>query len=183
MITIQRIHTSDKEYYRFAENLLADAFPVEERRELSLQRDYTDHNNRFHNNILLSNEEPVGFISYWDFDRFCYVEHFAIDPSLRSNGYGQKVLTSLKEKLQCPIVLEVELPEEEISIRRIGFYQRHGFQLWKEEYQQPPYRKGDGYLPMWLMADGDLNCEKDFEVVRDCIYKEVYNNATKLTKE
>lgn len=175
MIFIQRIHTTDKEYYCFAENLLIAAFPKEERRELSMQREYTDRKTHFHNNILLVNKKPVGFISYWNFGLFYYVEHFAIDVTQRNSGYGQMVINALKEKLQGPIVLEVELPEDETSKRRIGFYQRLGFRLWKKEYQQPPYRNGESYLPMQLMVQGDLKSETDFELIKKQLYKEVYN--------
>jgi ribosomal protein S18 acetylase RimI-like enzyme len=174
MISIQRIQTTDKNSYCFAEKLLITAFPKEERRELSLQREYTDHNKHFHNNILLADNEPVGFISYWDFDEFLYVEHFAIDETKRSGGYGQQVLSALKEKVQRPIVLEVEMPENEISKRRIGFYQRQGFRLWENEYQQPPYREGDGYLPMLLMVQGELNSQAAFHQVKETLYKKVY---------
>ena len=174
MISIQRIHTTDKDHYCFAENLLTTAFPKEERRELTLQREYTDHNKLFNNNILLADEDPVGFISYWDFDEFLYVEHFAIDETKRSGGYGKMVLDALKEKLQRPIVLEVELPKNETSKRRISFYQRQGYQLWKKEYQQPPYRKGDNYLPMHLMVQGELSSATDFDQVKETLYKKVY---------
>ena len=39
---------------------------------------------------------------------------------------------------------------------------------------QPPYIVGDNYLPMLLMAHGDLECEKDFDQVKKCIYRVVY---------
>jgi ribosomal protein S18 acetylase RimI-like enzyme len=174
MISIQRIQTTDENSYCFAEKLLTTAFPKEERRELSLQREYTDHNKHFHNNILLADNEPIGFISYWDFDEFLYVEHFAIDETKRSGGYGQQVLSALKEMIQRPIVLEVELPENEISQRRISFYQRQGFRLWENEYQQPPYREGDSYLPMLLMVQGELNSKTAFDQVKETLYKKVY---------
>lgn len=102
------------------------------------------------------------------------MEHFAIDETKRNGGYGKLVLSALKEKLGRPIVLEVELPENETSKRRICFYQRQGFQLWKEKYQQPPYRGGDSYLPMLLMAQGELNSETAFDEVKVTLYKKVY---------
>ncbi|WP_321438380.1 GNAT family N-acetyltransferase [uncultured Bacteroides sp.] len=174
MISIQQIHTADKEHYCFVENLFTTAFPKEERREISLQREYTDHKKHFHNNIILIDEVPVGFIVYWKFDSFFYVEHFAIDATKRDGGYGQKALDALKEQLKSPIVLEVEQPRDEISERRIRFYQRQGYQLWKNEYQQPPYRKKDNYLPMQLMVHGELDCDSDFELIKTTLYKEVY---------
>ena len=58
-----------------------------------------------------------------------YGEHFAVDPDERGGGYGGKALRLLCEELQTPVVLEVELPFDEMSRRRIGFYQRSGFTL------------------------------------------------------
>ena len=78
------------------------------------------------------------------------------------------------QQLNKPIILEEEMPEEEMAIRRINIYKRHGFTLWEKPYMQPPYKVGDNYLPMLLMAHGNLECEKDFEQVKKCIYREVY---------
>ena len=123
----------------------------------------------------MEENRPIGFFTYWDFDTFYYAEHFAIDPTLRNGGYGKQVLNLLCDSLPRPIVLEVEMPKEEMSKRRIGFYQRQGFILWQHDYQQPPYKPGDSYLPMLLMVYGDLDCEKDFEAIKRRIYREVYN--------
>lgn len=175
MIRLQPISTSDVSHYQFMEDLLIAAFPPEEYRELKDLHEYTNCTDHFYNNIILDDDVPVGFITYWDFDNFYYVEHFAINPALRNEGYGKKALDHLCEKLPFPIVLEVEMPVEEIAQRRINFYKRQGFTLWEEEYQQPPYKPGDDFLPMYLMVHGDLLCEEDFERVKSKIHKEVYN--------
>lgn len=174
MITIEQIRTTDIDKYLFIEELLVSAFPQEEHRELSMQREFTDTNKLFHNNILLVEGSPIGLLSYWDFDHFIYVEHFAIHPDHRNGGIGQQALQSLQQKVQRPIVLEVELPTDEMSKRRIEFYQRQGFTLCQKSYQQPPYRKGDGLLPMYLMIQGSLDMEDVFNEVKAMIYKEVY---------
>jgi len=173
MIEIKQIYTSEKADYLFAEKLLISAFPKEERRDVSLQREYTDFNKQFYNNILLVNQEPVGFISYWSFKNFLYIEHFAIDETKRNGGYGKEVLTLLEKNTKLPIVLEVELPENEISKRRIEFYQRQGFRLLKDTYQQPPYREEDNYLPMMLMMNADSNTVS-FEHIKSTLYRKVY---------
>lgn len=175
MIRLQRITTADTALYSFMENLMTASFPSEEYRSLDELRRYTDLKNHFHNNIIFHNDTPVGLITYWDFGHFYYVEHFAIDPTQRNGGHGKNVLSHLGQLLKYPIILEVEEPTEEMAQRRINFYQRHGFTLWEKPYQQPPYKSGDGYLPMLLMAYGDLNCEKDFDTVKEHIYREVYN--------
>lgn len=174
MVNIKQIRTVDTAHYSFVEELFTTAFPKEERRELTLQRDYTDNNPLFFNNIISDDDTPIGFITYWKFEDYYYIEHFAIHSSQRNGGYGKKVLEHIHKTLNSPIVLEVELPNDELSARRIGFYERVNYKLWKNEYSQPPYRKGDNYLPMYLMVYGDLNSEKDFERIKQNLYKEVY---------
>lgn len=90
MIRLQPISTSDVQHYQFMEDLLIAAFPPEEYRELKDLREYTNRIGSFHNNIIFDDNTPVGFITYWDFDHFYYVEHFAINPTLRNSGIWQK---------------------------------------------------------------------------------------------
>lgn len=167
MIKFQRIATSDTALYDYMEKLMTTSFPPEEYRSLAELRNYTDAKPHFYCNIILHDDNPIGLITYWDFGHFYYVEHFAIDPSQRNGGHGKNVLSHLCQQINKPIILEVEAPEEEMAIRRINFYKRHGFTLWEKPYMQPPYKPGDGYLPMLLMAYGSLECEKDFEYVKE----------------
>lgn len=174
MITLQRIHTKDTQEYQFMEELIVASFPTEEYRELEELRHFTDEKQAFHNNVILDNGKPIGLFTYWDFGTFYYVEHFAVDSNLRNGGYGKKTLEAICNTLKQPIVLEVEHPDTEMAQRRINFYQRHGFKLWENDYLQPPYRKGDEYLPLHLMAYGEINPDEIFEHVKEKIYNEVY---------
>ncbi|MBQ8520544.1 MAG: GNAT family N-acetyltransferase, partial [Bacteroides sp.] len=72
--------------------------------------------------------------------------------------------------------LEVEMPrvKGDITHRRIAFYRRHGLSLRRMAYKQPPYREGDGWLPMKLMSSGKTKWLRIAETVRDTIYREVY---------
>lgn len=174
MIRLQPIHTSDISHYKFMEDLLTEAFPPEEYRQLEQLREYTDLTDNFYNNLILDDNQPIGLITYWDFESFYYIEHFAINPTLRNGGYGKRTLEYLCAYFRRPIVLEVEYPTEEMAKRRIGFYQRQGFVLWEKNYRQPPYKPGDDFLPMLLMVHGKLDCERDFEMIKKRIYTEVY---------
>ncbi|WP_297678297.1 GNAT family N-acetyltransferase [uncultured Bacteroides sp.] len=175
MISFQRISTVDESLYKYMESMITSSFPTEEYRPLEELRLYTDSKPHFHNNIIFHHDTPIGCITYWHFGTFYYVEHFAIDPALRNGGYGRSALEHLYQLLKTPIVLEVEMPENEIAQRRINFYKRQGFVLWDKPYMQPPYRPGNGYLPLLLMVHGDLKCDRDFETVKEQIYREVYN--------
>lgn len=175
MIALQDIKTEHKSYH-FVEKLLHTAFPDNERRDDDMQRWNTDNEEQFH--CLLASDEgnPVGLLTYWDFNTFIYIEHLAIDPTLRNKGYGKEALhTFLNTHVPTPIVLEVEHPTDETSRRRIAFYERSGLTLWKCEYLQPPYRSSDEWFPMYLMTFPTLSFEEDYTHIRTTIYREVYN--------
>lgn len=163
--------------YAYVEQLLHSAFPPEERRDDDRQRINTDKESRFYTLYIYRDGDkplPVGVLTYWDFDSFLYIEHLAIDPSLRGQGYGQTVLASFGQSRPHPIVLEVEHPTDEQSRRRIRFYQQCGFTLWPCDYLQPPYRKGDSPLPLYLMASGGLDFHHHYDTVRKTLHREVY---------
>lgn len=174
MIEIQRINTSH-EHYPFVETLMQTAFPIQERRNADLQREYTDSKPNFHTHLILENNTPIGLLTYWELDGFHYIEHFAIHEQYRNKGYGQQVLELLQKDIKGMIVLEAEEAIDEITNRRIRFYQRQGFIIQDVPYQQPPYRKGDKWFPMKLMTLRDLNFSSEFERIKESIYKEAYN--------
>jgi GNAT superfamily N-acetyltransferase len=159
------------------ETLLVSSFPEEEYRQLEELREYTDRTGNFHNNIVFDGDLPIGFLTYWKFESFCYVEHFATNPALRNGGYGSRAMAYLCDWLGCPVVLEVERPsgpDDEMPRRRVGFYQRLGFKLWRNDYRQPPYRQGGTSLPMYLMVHGNLDPGRDYAMVKRQIYTAVY---------
>ena len=96
-------------------------------------------------------------------------------PSLRNKGYGKDVLEIIKEGNKKPIVLEAEEPTDEMSIRRISFYQRAGFVMHEYPYLQPPYRKGEQWFPLKLMTFGNIDMQKMYIHIKEHIYKKVYN--------
>lgn len=174
MIHFKTIIDTDQKEYHLMEKLLTAAFPKEEYRELAELRAYTVKHPLFHNIAIYDQENFIGLITYWDFDSFYYIEHFATDARERNKGYGQQILSLLTAQLKRPIVLEVELPNDEYAKRRIEFYKRNGFVLWEKEYSQPPYRSGEQELPMALMVQGSLDPEEDYKNVREKLYTEVY---------
>jgi len=155
------------------EKTYIDSFPPGERRDFSLVRDLME-TDVFKVYVLLRDEHYAGFITAWQWDDFAYVEHFAIDESARNGGIGREALKQFLDNLDTPVVLEVEIPTDEMSNRRIGFYQRLGFVLDNHEYQQPPYRPGEPWLDMRFMTYGDLDLKQEYETVKQRIYRQVY---------
>ena len=176
MIRLREIGSKDAAEYAFVERLWIEAFPEAERRDTEAQRVNTDTNPVFHC-VLAENEEgvPTGFLTYWDFDTFCYGEHFATAPALRNCGYGRQIFQAVLAHIARPFVLEVEMPEDEMSTRRIGFYKRNGMIIWSDiPYTQPAYRVGGESLPMRLMATPGLQPEKDAADIIRTIQRYVY---------
>ena len=175
MIQLREITTADP-CYPFVERLWVESFPEVERRDTLAQRNNVDANPVFHC-VLAENEgQPIGFLTYWDFDSFIYGEHFATDPAWRNCGYGKQIFRAVLDHVARPFVLEVEIPDTEMSSRRIGFYERNGMIIWNDiPYTQPAYRVGGESLPMRLMATHDLQPEKDAAAIIRAIHRYVYN--------
>lgn len=174
MIVLREIDTSDL-CYAFVEHLWQSAFPIEERRDVDVQRYNVDRNDMFHCMLAEDKGQAVGFFTYWDFETYCYGEHFAIDDVFRNQGYGRDVLSALLRHIGKPLVIEVELPSNALSLRRIAFYQRNGLRVWEHfPYVQPPYRTGGSSIEMLLMATSDLDPMNVGHKVVRTIYSNVY---------
>lgn len=174
-ITIHEITTADS-MYPFVESLWLGAFPQIERRNTKEQRAKIDQNEQMHCMVAKLQEEPIGLFTYWDFGTFGYGEHFATDPTLRGKGYGAQIVQQVLSLLSKPFILEVELPENEMSRRRIAFYERNGLELQHDvQYIQPSYQIGAGEeLPMALMTTPDFVQQIDIQEAIRTIYRNVY---------
>ena len=180
MIKLQRINTSH-EHYPFVEELMQTAFPQQEHRNADLQREYTDNKPNFHTLIIQDDNHPIGLLTIWDLESFHYIEHFAIHEKFRNKGYGQKVIKLITNEIKGMIVLEAEEPSDDITNRRIKFYQRQGFILQNVPYQQPPYRSEDNWFPMKLMSIHEKDFISQYENIKSAIYKEAYNLCNTAT--
>lgn len=140
---------------RKAQRLYFYSFPPDERRDVKeIDRLVADVSSPMHAELIYFKGRLSGFITWWEFDRFRYIEHFAIEPSKRGEGIGAKALKAFVGQTDSPVVLEVELPDtSDMARRRIRFYERNGFNaLMGYDYIQPPYGPGLQSVPMMLMA-------------------------------
>ena len=87
---------------------------------------------------------------------------------------GAAILQEILPKLPDPVCLEVELPQNELASRRIGFYQRNGFILNDYPYMQPPISQGRNPLPLKIMTWGKGISEEQFQRIQGALYREVY---------
>ena len=170
---MKQIRKSDIDFDTFWA-IYCQAFPANERREMAGQQKVMEHE-RYAVTLLEHDGNTVGFITYWDLGSFIFGEHFAVHPDYRGGGIGERCLGRFLSTLSKPFVIEVELAMDEISTRRIAFYQRLGIKLNGYDYLQPPYGAGKKPVPMKLMSFPNLLSQEDFEKARMIIYRIVYS--------
>jgi len=173
MIHITSILSSDKKNLTKIKKIYEYSFPADERRDFDKLIDLIN-DVRFQLRGVFVDDDLVGFISLWDFSEFMYVEHFAIAKQLRGNGLGTHVLQNILDETPIKIVLEVDLPSDNISFKRIKYYQKFGFILCHEEYIQPPYGEGKDAVPMFIMSKPEIDDFTEFQQIVKTLHSQVY---------
>lgn len=154
-----------------------EAFPPEERREWTdIVKRSASADSPMQFFTVMYRGRKAGLITCWRFKEFDYVEHFAVDPSLRGRGVGAaaiEALAAMSAARGVPVVLEVELPETgRDARRRIAFYERCGFKAHADfKYIQPPYGPGLPEVELMLMTCGPST---DLDRVAAVLHSEVY---------
>ena len=134
---LERITNTQHPLYQEAMELYKISFPYHEQREFFSQTQILNQD-EYHFDVICDNGKFVGEVLYWNIGDLFYVEHFCILPTMRNKQYGQKVLALLQEK---SVVLEIDPPKDEISLRRKAFYERCGFVENRYHHIHPPYHK------------------------------------------
>lgn len=163
-----RIKNTSETYFQEAWELYEDAFPIEERRSLEDQTEILK-NDDYYFDVLIDKGEFIGFIFWWDFETYRYIDHFATSKNIRNKGFGKLILNTFIDSGSKPILLEVELPISTINERRIKFYERIGFKLNPHNYTVPSSEENQPPLQLLLMSYPDSVSQNDVEVfVKEC---------------
>ena len=176
MITFHRISSTSDSYFSPMTTLYKSAFLPEQRRELDQLEYEILTSEHFRTHALLADGKFIGFLNYWQFHTFCFIEHFAITPQLRGKKLGSKALNILKNNIVSPIVIEVDIPTSTVAARRVEFYERADFRIIPNDYVQPPYRPSDTPSPLLIMTNDKHFVSKHFDTIKETIYKEVYHS-------
>jgi ribosomal protein S18 acetylase RimI-like enzyme len=171
---IDLLKISSNQELECIQDLYLSAFPAKERRDLDdlklllAERDCSIYK------VLTGNEVFAGFCVVWKFPGFVFLEHFAIEPHLRGLGIGERTLAAIKSLFLKPVILETEIPVDEISQRRIRFYERNGFHKLNRHYFQPSYGGNKPEVELKLMCTNvDIPADELDFMIR-AIRKKVY---------
>jgi GNAT superfamily N-acetyltransferase len=118
--------------------LYENSFPIAERRKIG------DHlracnDDRFFPLSVWEGGELIGLMFFWEWDSYRYLEHLAVNPALRGHGYGSQMLRFLRDS-EHTIILEIDPLSNELSVRRLQFYERSGYTLTPYRFVHLPYR-------------------------------------------
>lgn len=115
------------------------SFPLEERRSQNAQvAAFGDA--RYHLDCWRDTGAFVGFMGWWDFGDYRYIEHVAVAPGARSGGYGTRIMHNWRDADPRPVYLEIEEVVDELTRRRRDFYLRLDFVENPGVHVQPPYQ-------------------------------------------
>lgn len=160
-MTQHLINSSQHHLYNEFLTLYKASFPIFEQRNCKQQKQAFD-DKRYHLVAYADGDEFIGFIAYWKFQSYRYVEHFAINTLLRGKGYGSKVLTRFVAAEKNPIILEIDPVVDEISRSRLRFYQKCGFLTNPHHHTHPPYNADYQPHPLVVLSSSHEISEKEY---------------------
>ena len=131
--------------------LYTSSFPIFEQRTIKQQEEaFSDTN--YHLTGYEENGNFIGFISYWEFDTYIYIEHFAINTHIRGKGYGTELLQDFIKLTDKIVLLEIDPIVDEVSKARLRFYQKCGFYENCHSHKHPSYRSEYSPHPLIVLT-------------------------------
>lgn len=175
-ITKNYITIYDNEFLYGVWDIYEKSFPITEMRSLTNLRSVMQGE---HCRVVAYHDmgEVIGFIIFWEYAEFVYIEFFATNPSMRNGGYGAYILRDfIAEHGNKPLILEIDGMSDEISKRRCGFYQREGFVLNDFVHRPTAYNDKSLHLEMHIMTYGDKISEKEYLRFNKRLTEEIMSN-------
>lgn len=162
-----RVTNKQSPLYTDFEQLYRISFPIIEQRTEEQQMQAFSSSS-YHLAIYVEDGTFVGFIAYWVFTHYLYIEHFAIHPDLRGKGYGSVVLKTLRDSCAKRLLLEIDPVTDDVSAKRLHFYKLNGFSANPYPHIHPPYRKGfHGHDLVVLTTGGGITPDEYKQFARD----------------
>ena len=171
MISIEKIKVHSGELFLKAMELYESAFPEIERRDVPEQMRVMSKSD-YRLSAIMDGVEFLGIIFYWETDDFIFIEHLAVSAERRGEGVGSYALEIMKG-LGKKLILEIEPPVDEVTKRRLSFYERAGFKLTDHHHIQAKYRVGDEDLVLKILSYPEKISAREYEAFYEYMIKEV----------
>ncbi|MDB8987031.1 GNAT family N-acetyltransferase [Acinetobacter sp. RIT592] len=155
-----RIQSENNKYWNDIINMYNTSFPLFEQRTLEDQL-LALQDEKYYCMALCESELLIGLLFYWDLGEFAYIEHFAISSNLRGKSYGSKVIKEFC-KINKNVILEIDPPLDDVSIKRLNFYSKLGFKLQEFDHTHPSYRKDTPAHELKIMTYPNDITESEF---------------------
>lgn len=164
-----QIEAGDKRRWNEVWELYEESFPIAEIRKVD------DHlrackDKRFFPLSVWDGDLLIGLMFFWEWDSFRYLEHLAVNPKLRGHSYGTQLLKYLRDSNHT-IILEIDPLINELSVRRLQFYERSGYTLTPYRFVHLPYRLDGNEQELLILSYPKM------------ITKEQHNNFLKFLNE
>lgn len=156
-------YINDLKYKDKLQELYFSAFPEEERFPFWILNECSKEDNS-DLYAIIDNNKFVGMCYIVNCDGAYYLMYLAVQEELRNKKYGSKILKDLKEKY-ITLFLSIDVPTDEISIKRKDFYLRNWF------YETNKYYEDTG---VWYEV---LCTDNEYEITEDIMMKR-YTNMT-----
>jgi GNAT superfamily N-acetyltransferase len=140
MLTCERLFSTDSPHFSTLDALYARAFPWHEQREAEAKLQALG-NPHYALEAWFDDGVFIGLSGCWQFTGYSYIEHLAIDDTLRSRGYGKQLLAQILTRAPLTI-LEIDPLTTEIAHKRLRFYQSMGFHANAWAHRHPTYHQG-----------------------------------------
>lgn len=155
-----RIIPNDTDNGNSVWKLYEESFPVAERRK----RD--DHlracgDDRFFPLSAWEDGELIGLMFFWQWDSYRYLEYLAVNPKLRGQGYGSQLLRHLHDSKHT-IILEIDPLNNDLSVRRLQFYERAGYTLTPYRFVHLPYRLDAKAQELLILSYPDMISKEQY---------------------
>ena len=155
------------EYANEIEELYLNSFPKEERFPFWILEECSKENNSDLYGII-DNDKLIGMCYLVNCSNAYYLMYLAVEPNLRNQNYGSRILMDLKEKYKV-LFLSIDSPVDNISVRRKNFYLRNGF------YDTNKFYEDTGINYEVLCTNNEYEITDDIMMMR-------YNNMTNNCK-
>lgn len=154
--------------------IMKKSFPQEEMRDYEGQKALLNRDDYFIKTYVHEGK-VAGFCAYYKFDNFIYIEHLACDPQVRGLGIGTKLVQEImNDDDNRVVILEVEPPVDELTKRRVRFYEKLGFNLNPHYHFQPSLNEGMEGLELKIMSSNVELSENEQNDFRRVLNKKVY---------